>query len=376
MSKQSFVPNENRPRVLLVAVHSPFNKTKNIQSYYDEFLHLVSSNGLEYDEVVYVKLRSVDTGYFLTTGKLEEIRALCEEKKIREVIFSDQLTAMQERNLSELLHSRVYDRTQLILEIFEKSAHSAEGKLQVEIAMFHHKKSRMAGAGVHMSQQAGRIGTRGPGETAKEKETRHIETQVNQLKKELAAMQKVRETQRKRRLESGIPQICLVGYTNTGKSTILNHLTKANVLAQNKLFATLDTTTRELFIDGKKKGVISDTVGFIQQLPHQLIDAFKSTLDELRYADLLLHIIDISDPDCEEHIKVVTKILHELGVEKEMLYVFNKADTPQETHLPEAALNRYQPNVVVSARTREGLEPLIQFLREWHKTSSEEKEEE
>lgn len=366
MSKQPFMPNENRPRVLLVAVHSPHNKTKNIQSYYDEFLHLIASNGVEYDEIVYIKLRSIDTGYFLTTGKLEEIRLLCEEKKIREVIFSETLTAMQERNLSELLHSRVYDRTQLILEIFEKSAHSAEGKLQVEIAMFHHKKSRMAGAGVHMSQQAGRIGTRGPGETAKEKETRHIEGQINQLKKELVAMQKVRETQRKRRVDNQVPQICLVGYTNTGKSTILNQLTKANVLAEDKLFATLDTTTRELFIDGKKKGVISDTVGFIQQLPHQLIDAFKSTLDELRYADLLLQVVDVSDPDCEEHIKIVTQILHELGVEKEMLYVFNKADTPSEIHLPESLRNRYQPHVIVSAKTKEGLEPLINFLRHWH----------
>ena len=180
-------------------------------------------------------------------------------------------------------------------------------------------------------------------------------------------MQKVRETQRKRRIDNQVPQICLVGYTNTGKSSILNQLTKANVLAQDRLFATLDTTTRELFIDGKKKGVISDTVGFIQQLPHQLIDAFKSTLDELRYADLLLQVVDVSDPDCEEHIKIVTHILHELGIEKEMLYVFNKADRPIETHLSESLRDRYQPNVLVSAQTKEGLEPLINFLRTWHK---------
>ena len=367
MSKSLFMDVQARPNLLLVAVHSPANKATNIQSYYDEFLHLVKSNGLVPQEIVYIKLRSLDTGHFLTKGKLEEVRALCEEKKIREVLFSDPLTPLQERNLSELFHARVYDRTQLILEIFEKSAHSAEGKLQVEIAMFHHKKSRIAGAGVHMSQQSGKIGNRGPGETAKEKETRHIETQVNQLKKELREMDKVRDTQRKRRLDSGIPQVCLVGYTNTGKSTILNQLTKADVLAEDKLFATLDTTTRELFIDGKKKGVISDTVGFIQQLPHQLIDAFKSTLDELRYADLLLQIIDVSDPNCEEHIKVVAQILKELDVEKEMLYVFNKADMPAETHLPAELRNRYQPNLVVSSKTKTGLEPLIDFLRNWKK---------
>ncbi len=367
MTKPAFFPTEQRQRIMLVAVQAPYNKTKNIQSYYDEFLHLVSSNGLKYDEVMYIKLRTTETGYFLTKGKLEEVRAVCEEKKIREVIFSDVLTPMQERNLSELLHARVYDRTRLILEIFEKSAHSAEGKLQVEIAMFHHKKARMAGAGVHMSQQSGRVGNKGPGETAKEKETRHIETQVNQLKKELRAMQKVRDNQRKRRLENNIPHICLVGYTNTGKSTLLNQLTKADVLAENRLFATLDTTTRELFIDGKKKGVISDTVGFIQQLPHQLIDAFKSTLDELQYADLLLQIIDVSDPDCEEHIKVVAEILKDLEVDKDMLYVFNKADCPQEQQLSEKLRNKYQPNVLISAKTKESVEPLINFLRDWNK---------
>lgn len=369
MSKAPFIPTEQRPRIMLVAVHAPYNKTKNIQSYFDEFLNLVRSNGMVYDEIMYIKLRTTETGYFLTKGKLEELRVICEEKKIREVVFSDVLTPMQERNLTDVLHAKVYDRTQLILEIFEKSAHSAEGKLQVEIAMFHHRKSRIAGAGVHMMQQSGKVGNRGPGETAKEKETRHIETQVNQLKKELRAMQKVRDNQRKRRLENSIPHICLVGYTNTGKSTLLNQLTKADVLAENRLFATLDTTTRELFIDGKKKGVISDTVGFIQQLPHQLIDAFKSTLDELQYANLLLQVIDVSDPDCEEHIKVVAKILADLEVDKEMLYVFNKADAPIETQLSEELRTKYQPNVLISAKTKEGVEPLVEFLRHWNKES-------
>ncbi len=369
MAKGHIISTELHPKTLLVAIHAPYNKTKNIQSYYDEFLHLVSSNQLSYDDIMYIKLRSIDTGYFLTKGKLEELRALCEEKKIKEVIFSDSLTGMQERNLSDVLHAKVFDRTKLILEIFEKSANSAEGKLQVKIAMFHHQKTRMTGAGIHMSQQSGKGINRGAGETAKEKEARHIETQVLQLKKELKAMHKVRDNQRKRRIDSHILQFCLIGYTNTGKSTILNQLTKAGVLAQDRLFATLDTTTRELFIDSAKKGVISDTVGFIQQLPHQLIDAFKSTLDELQYADLLLHVVDVSDPDCEEHIKVVAEILHDLNIDKEMLYVFNKADTPESTHLSKEALSKYQPHVLISAQTKTGIEPLVSFLKKWEKTT-------
>lgn len=367
MAKVTGYQTETHPKTLLIAVHAPYNKTSNIQSYYDEFLHLVSSNDIEYDETMFIKLRSVDAGYFFTKGKLEEIQEFCEREKFEEIIISEQLTAQQERNLSTLLHAKVFDRTQLILEIFEKSAHSAEGKMQVAIAMFHYQKSRVAGKGIHMSQQAGHIGGRGPGETAKEKEIRHIENHINKLKQQLKGLEKTRDIQRKRRLESRVPNICLIGYTNTGKSTLLNQLTKANVLAQDKLFATLDTTTRELFIEGKKKGVISDTVGFIQQLPHHLIDAFKSTLGELQYADLLLHVVDIADPDWEQHIRIVNDILNELGVEKDTLYVFNKADTPESLHAPEHLRDRYQPNVAISAKSKEGIYPLVSFLHTWHK---------
>jgi GTPase len=355
------------PKTLLISVHAPYNKTKNINSYYDEFLHLVSSNNIVYDDTMFIKLRSVDAGYFFTKGKLEEIQEFIEKEKFEEVILSEQLTAQQERNLTNLFHCRVFDRTQIILEIFEKSAHSAEGKMQVAIAMFHYRKSRLTGYGIHMSQQAGHIGGKGPGETEKEKMSRHIEHQINKLKKQLKGLEKNRDIQRKRRLDSKIPNICLIGYTNTGKSTLLNLLTKADVLAEDKLFATLDTTTRELYVEGKKKGVISDTVGFIQQLPHHLINAFKSTLGELKYADLLLHVVDISDSDWEQHIKIVHDILDELGVEKDTLYVFNKADRPQGDHASEDLRNKYQPNVVVSAKSKEGIFPLVNFLHAWEK---------
>lgn len=367
MARPESYETKTHPKTLLLGIETPYNPTKDIQSYFDEFLHLVESNDIEYDETAFVKVREIDPGYFLTRGKLEDIRKLCHENNIEEVIISESLTARQERNLSDLFHCRVFDRTQLILEIFEKSAQSAEGKLQVAIAMLRHKKSRVAGKGIHMSQQAGHVGGKGPGETAKEIELQHLENLIVRLKRELKSLERTRDVQRKRRLETRTPHICLIGYTNTGKSTLFNQLTKADVLAQDRLFATLDTTTRELFVEGKKKGVISDTVGFIQQLPPSLIEAFKSTLDELQYADLLLQIIDISDPNWKEHITIVNKILEELGVQKDMLYVFNKADMPEETHAPTFERDAYQPHVVISSKTKTGIAPLLEYLQTWQK---------
>jgi GTPase len=353
------------PKTLLVGIHAPYNHIKNIQSYYDEFISLVKTNGLSYDEAVFIKLRTVDAGYFVTEGKLEDLMDLVKKHEIEEVIFSEPLTPQQERNLSEALKARVFDRTQLILEIFEKGAHSAEGKLQVDIAMLTHRKSRLVGRGIHMSQQPGRIGTRGPGETAKEKETQHLERLMHRLRKELVQLEQTRETQRKRRLESHIPLICLIGYTNAGKSTILNQLTHSTVLAEDKLFATLDTTTRELFIDHKKKALISDTVGFIQQLPHQLINAFKSTLTELQYAHLLLQVVDLSNPNWESHIKVVNQVLKELEIDKPMLYVFNKIDLLDSLEPLQFALERYQPHVLISSKSKDSIKPLINYLAYW-----------
>lgn len=350
------------PKTLLVGIHSPYNQTNNIKSYYDEFINLVKSNGLAYDETLFIKIRSVDPAYFLTTGKLEELTEFCQKHEFDEVIFSEALSPQQEKNLRYTLRAKVFDRTQLILEIFEKNAHTAEGKIQVELAMLKHKKSRLAGRGLHMSQQAGRIGVRGPGETAKEKETQHIERLMLRLKRELKQLEQTRETQRKRRLETGIKQICIIGYTNAGKSTILNALTHSDVLVEDKLFATLDTTTRELFINNKKIGLISDTVGFIQQLPHHLIEAFKSTLAELQYAHLLLHVIDISDNNWQYNIQVVNEVLKELEVDKPILYVFNKADLLPDVKPIEFNIAQYQPNVLVSSKNKDGLQPLINYL--------------
>jgi GTP-binding protein HflX len=292
MTHKPYQASDYRPKVLLVGIHALYNKTTYIKSYFEEFINLVKSNGITYDEITYIKLRSIDAGTFITEGHLDDIKKICDEKNIDEVILSEPISPQQERNLHDYLHCRIFDRTQLILEIFEKSAHSAEGKAQINIAMLEYLKSRLAGKGIHLSQQSGVMGLRGGfGETAKEKERRHIDDHILKLKRQLEQLGKTRETQRKQRLKSKLPLFCLIGYTNTGKSTILNALTKSNVLAEDKLFATLDTTTRELFINSKKKGLISDTVGFIQLLPHHLIEAFKSTLSELKYADLLLQVV-------------------------------------------------------------------------------------
>ncbi len=372
MIKRIATSTTQLPNILIVGIDAPYNPIKDIKSYYEEFKSLVHSAGIEYQHELFIKLRSIEPAYFVTKGKLDELIQFCKQNAIEEVIFSEPLSGQQERNLSQILHCPILDRTQLILNIFKQGAQSAEGKLQVELAIFQHAKSRLAGRGVFMSQQAGSIGTRGPGETQKEKDLQHIELLTLRTRRDLGRLRKVRETQRKKRLTSSIPLISLIGYTNAGKSTILNALTKSSVLAENKLFATLDTTTREFYTDGTKKALISDTVGFIQQLPHHLIEAFKSTLSELTHAHLLLEVVDLSDSNWESHIRVVHDVLEELGAaDKPMLYVFNKVDKVPDLPSLEQALSRYQPHVFISALSPEGIAPLIEFLRSWKPEAEE-----
>lgn len=363
--KEAYIPGSDTPKTLLLGIQAPYFRAKNIDSYFAEFLSLARTNMLDIDEVIFIKLREIDPSFFITKGKLQEVKEYCDEHNIQHVVFSEPLSSQQSRNLTDFLKCKIFDRTELILDIFEKSAHSAEGKTQVAIARLKHLKSRLAGRGVNMSQQAGFVGNRGPGETLKERESRHIEEAILKLKRQLDQIAQVRETQRKKRINAQVPHICLIGYTNAGKSSILNALTKSDVLAEDKLFATLDTTTRELYINSIKKGIISDTVGFIQQLPHQLIAAFKSTLDELKYADLLLHVVDAANPDFESHIQVVHEILEELGVHKPMLYVFNKADLVEDMEKFEQTIARYQPSVIISVMSKEDTQELRDYLAQW-----------
>jgi len=353
------------PKTLLLGIHAPYNKTDHIDTYYNEFMKLAESCKIVEPITYFLHIRSIDPGYFLTEGKRLEIQKMCVEQDIEHVVISEPLTPQQRRNLRKLFKCDVFDRTDLILEIFEKSAVSGEGKLQVAIAKLEHQKTLLSGHGIGLAQQKGVIGVRsGYGETLKEKETRIVEDRIRTLKKQLESLFKTRETQRKKRVSGTLPLVCLVGYTNAGKSTILNLLTKSSVLAEDRLFATLDTTTREFYIDSKKVALISDTVGFLQLLPPQLIDAFKSTLSELQYADLLLHVVDISDQDFELHIRVVQSILRDLEIDKPLLYVFNKADRinvrdPKFTQI----IDQSQPHVVINALSKEGAEALIQHLK-------------
>lgn len=368
MSKPSYYDTGRQKKSLVVLVHAPYNRTKHIQSYFDEFRSLVKTAGISPEVDIPVKLREIDSAYFLTKGQLATIKELCDAHHIEQLIISEQLAPQQARNLEDSLACELIDRTDLILDIFQKAAVSAEGKAQVEIAFLEHQKTRLAGKGIYLEQQAGIKGLRGgPGEKAKERERRHIEERIRTLKKQLDRMHQARATQRKQRLEHKIPQLCLIGYTNAGKSTILNALTKSKVLVEDKPFATLDTTTRSLFVDGTQIGVLSDTVGFIQQLPPRLIEAFKSTLSELQYANLLLQVIDLSDPNWESHIKVVHEILGELDLhEKPMLYLFNKADRVIDIDEVRPHVEQYNPHVIVSAISSTGLKPLLEFLKTWH----------
>lgn len=370
MTKPQNIETTPHSPTMIIGIQAPYNHTPNIDAYYGEFKNLLKTNGTTFDAEHFIKLREVSQKTFISPGKLEEIRKLCEKHEIEEVYISEPLTTLQTKHLEDYLNCKVFDRTDLILEIFKKAAQTAEGKTQVAIATLEHEKTRLAGKGIFLEQQrgGGGAGTKGgPGETLKEREKRVINAKIQQLRKQLETLHRARETQRKKRLATHVPQICLIGYTNAGKSTILNMLTKAQVLAEDKLFATLDTTTRELYINGIKKGVLSDTVGFIQFLPHKLIDAFKSTLSELQYADLLLEVIDASDRDWQAHIDVVQEILDDIEVEKPIVYVFNKIDrlSEEEQTALEVVAEKYQPHVLISAKTKAGLKALIEYLATW-----------
>ncbi len=327
----------------------------------DELERLLETAGGE----AFAKVVQVRTAYNARTcigrGKVEEIRALCEAEAIGLVVFDFDLSPSQIRNLEEDLGDRqVIDRSMLILDIFALHATSGEGKLQVELAQLKYTAPRLSGRGVELSRLGGTIGTRGPGETKLETDKRHMRRRIDSLEAQLAEMESNRATMRAARDRSGIPKVAIVGYTNAGKSTLLNYLTDAGVLSEDKLFATLDPTTRRLDLPDGESLLLTDTVGFIRKLPHHLIKAFRSTLEEAAYADVLLVLIDATDIEGEEHLAITEQLLSDLGaVDKPILYVFNKCD---KTTPPASNTETRENTVYISAKTGEGIDILLARL--------------
>lgn len=298
---------------------------------------------------------SPDSHSFIGEGKAIEVKLLVEATAATMVIFDNELSPGHIRALEEILGVTVLDRSALILDIFAQRAKTKEGRLQVELAQYKYLLPRLSGMGKSLSRQGGGIGTRGPGETKLESDRRHIRERIARLQSELEQVRQVRSVQRERRLKNSVPVVAIVGYTNAGKSTLLNCLTGAGIPANNRLFDTLDTTSRQLRVSDNLDVILSDTVGFIAKLPHHLVDAFRATLEELEYADLLLHVIDSSDPNRQEHINVVGRLIGKLAKPgTKVLYCYNKADLVSAEEIPIG-----EDVVKISATKGKGIEELL-----------------
>jgi GTP-binding protein HflX len=342
------VAKQTKERAMLIALDTKEFSRETVEEHIEELEELASTAGAETIFKIIQSKRGIDPAFYIGKGKAEELAQLIELNEINIVIFDDDLTPVQVRNLEKLFNRKVIDRSGLILDIFASRAKTKEAKTQVELAQLQYMLPRLTRAWTHLSKQYGGIGTKGPGETQIETDRRLIRNRISLLKDKLEKIEAHRLTQSAGR--EGFVKIAIAGYTNAGKSTLFNLLTRSNVFAEDKLFATLDSTTRALEIDETHKILISDTVGFIRKLPAHLVASFKSTLNEVRDADIILHVIDISHPYYEDHIKVVDETLKEFGsLEKRVIKVFNKVDLISDKSLIEFVKNSYKGSVLISA---------------------------
>ncbi len=355
------IMNEKQ-KAILVSIAKSQSDVETTTKSLDELERLLDTAGGEaVARVIQVK-ESFDPRTCIGAGKVQEIRGLLESTGADTVVFDFELSPSQIRNLEDAFgECRVIDRTVLILDIFARHAVTGEGKLQVELAQLKYTVPRLIGKGAALSRLGGGIGTRGPGESKLESDKRHLHERIHALEKQLKELAETRKTMRAARDRSGMTKVALVGYTNAGKSTLLNALTDAGVLCEDKLFATLDPTTRRLMLPDGQEVLLTDTVGFIRNLPHHLIHAFRSTLDEVVYADVILLVTDATDPEANEHIQVTEALLEELGANnKQLLYVYNKCDNMPE--FPHEGLKRADNRIYISADKGWGLGLLLQTI--------------
>lgn len=360
---QLHITEEMKEKVILVGVDQEMGGM-DTESCLDELNELVKTAGAESVGRLIQKREKIHPAHYLGKGKLEELQVMINAYDATGIVCDDELSPAQIKNLEQILNTKIMDRTMVILDIFASRAISREGKIQVELAQLKYRLSRLVGIGASLSRLGGGIGTRGPGETKLEVDRRYIKSRIAELNRELKEIETHRELLRNQRDKKGKPVVSLVGYTNAGKSTLINKLTDAGVLAEDKLFATLDTTTRKVKLINGSEILLTDTVGFIQKLPHNLVQAFRATLEEMKYADILLHVVDASNSQRKEHMNVVYSTLRELGCEETpVITVFNKIDR-EDVEYPLPFDIKARDTVKISAKTGKGTENMLTAIEE------------